>query len=350
MTGPQATADQQHLVIPGVPRDLRARFLDPAVDYPVVADFMAAVNLADGHNHVLSADEVAIEWRRTPGFEPSRDAVILEDARGTAALLSVDAQVRAGKVVHWVEGWVRPDRRREGIGRALLRWAERHAAELVTRRESQEPDLPQVIGFGALETIPAAMAFAASTDYAPIRYGFQMRRPLSEPIPDFQLPPGIEIRPVLERDHRRIFDADVEAFLDHWEPRARDDSDFEATFAFPDLDTSLWRVAWDGDEVAGSVMNAIFPEENARTGVSLGWLEHVSVRKRWRGRGIAKALIASSLHAHRDRGVEFAALGVDGENPTGALALYESLGFRPHEKWINHRKPLDVAAILGSER
>jgi ribosomal protein S18 acetylase RimI-like enzyme len=45
--------------------------------------------------------------------------------------------------------------------------------------------------------------------------------------------------------------------------------------------------------------------------------------------------------------MEYAALGVDAGNPTGALALYEGLGFVPVRKWINHRKPLDVAAILG---
>ena len=338
---------QLGLPIPGLPSDVHARHLDPAVDYPLIATFMGDVNIADGHDQALSPDEVAIEWRATSGFQPARDAVILEDEAGVAALVSVDAQIRAGKVVHWIEGWVRPDRRREGIGRSLLRWSERHAATLVDGGETPHPELPHVIGFGALESIPAAMAFAASTDFRPIRYGFQMRRPLDEPIPQFHLPAGIELRPVREEDHRTIYDADVEAFLDHWEPRERDEGDFEATFAFPDLDTSLWRVTWDGDEVVGSVMNAIFPEENAKMGVSLGWLEHVSVRKPWRGRGIAKALIVASLHAHRERGVEFAALGVDGENPTGALALYEGLGFRAHQKWINHRKSLDVAAILG---
>ena len=116
-----------------------------------------------------------------------------------------------------------------------------------------------------------------------------------------------------------------------------------ATFSFPDLETSLWRVAWEGPEVVGIVMNAIFPVENERTGEKVGWLEHVSVRRPWRGRGVAKALIASSMQAHRERGMDFAALGVDGENPTGALQLYAGLGFRPHRKWINHRKPLDVA-------
>ena len=338
------------LDIPGLPADVRARALDPAVDFPKLATFMGSVNLADGNQSAMTAEEVAIIWRRTPGFEPTRDALVVEDAQGFVAHVNVDGQLRAGKVVHWIETWVRQDRRRQGIGRALLRWAEEHVADLVARREAREPDLPHVLGFGVLESIPAAMAFAAAAPgYARIRYGFQMRRPLDEPILDAELPAGIELRPVREEDHRRIWDADIEAFRDHWEPRDRDETDYEATFSYPDLDTSLWRVAWDGNEVVGIVMNAIFREENAKIGVDLGWLEHVSVRKAWRGRGIAKALITSSLRAHRERGVAIAALGVDGENLTGALRLYEGLGFRRHETWITYRKPLTDVEGQGQD-
>lgn len=324
-----------------LPADVRVRALDPAADFPALAAFISSVNLADGHQSAMSAEEVAVNWRRTLGFEPTRDALVVEDADGFVAHVNVDQQVRAGKVVHWIEGWVRQDRRRSGIGGALLRWAEWHSADLVARRAAREPRIPHVLGFGVLESIPAAMAFAAAAaEYTRIRYGFVMRRPLDEPIPDAQLPTGIELRPVRKMDHRRIWDADVEAFRDHWEPRDRDESDYEATFAYPDLDTSLWRVAWDGDEVVGIVMNAIFREENAKIGLDIGWLEHVSVRKAWRGRGIAKALITSSLRALQARGMAFGALGVDGENLTGALRLYEGLGFRRHETWITYRKPL----------
>lgn len=344
-----STGQRTPIDIAALPADVRARAFDLDADAPALAAFMADVNVADGHNQVLTPDEVRIEWRQTPGFVPDRDGLILEDAQGIVAHLNVDAQVRDQKVVHHIEGWVRQDRRRQGIGRALLRWAERHAAGNVAARRTPEPDLPQVLGFGVLESNAAAMAFAASTDFRAFRFGFQMRRPLADPIPDFELPAGMEMRPVREEDHRRIWEADVEAFRDHFEARERDEGDFEATFSFPDLDTSIWRVAWEGDEVAGVVMNAIFATENERLGEKLGWLEHVSVRRPWRGRGVAKALIVSSMRLHRDRGMEFAALGVDAENPTGALALYEGLGFRPHRKWINHRKPLDVAATLGEE-
>ena len=40
------------------------------------------------------------------------------------------------------------------------------------------------------------------------------------------------------------------------------------------------------------------------------------------------------------RGLDEAALGVDAENLSGALRLYESLGFRRYRTGIAYRKPL----------
>ena len=85
-------------------------------------------------------------------------------------------------------------------------------------------------------------------------------------------------------------------------------------------------------------MNYVFPEENEKLGIQRGWLEHISVRRPYRRRGLAGALIADSMRALRDRGLEEAALGVDAENPSGALHLYESFGFRRHRTGIAYRK------------
>ncbi len=167
-----------------------------------------------------------------------------------------------------------------------------------------------------------------------------MVRSLADPIPDATLPDGPEVRPVSEADHRRIWDADVEAFRDHWEAGERTEEDYIAMFSIPTIDTSLWRVAWDGDEIAGSVLNFIFPSENERLGINRGWLEHISVRRPWRRRGLAGALIVDSLRMFRDMGLQEAALGVDAENLSGALRLYESFGFRRHQTGISYRKPM----------
>jgi ribosomal protein S18 acetylase RimI-like enzyme len=69
-----------------------------------------------------------------------------------------------------------------------------------------------------------------------------------------------------------------------------------------------------------------------------GWTERIFVRKPWRKRGIAKALIAKSLIVLREQGMEAGALGVDTENPSGALKLYESMGYEINNQFTFYRK------------
>ena len=109
----------------------------------------------------------------------------------------------------------------------------------------------------------------------------------------------------------------------------------------PDTDPSLWVIAWDGDEIAGGVNNSIHPEENEALGIQRGWLDSVFTRRAWRRRGLARALIARSLVLLRDRGKTSAALGVDADNPSGALGLYEEAGFAVDDRFTASRKPME---------
>ena len=66
------------------------------------------------------------------------------------------------------------------------------------------------------------------------------------------------------------------------------------------------------------------------------WIGQLGTRAAWRRRGLASLLLATALTAFRDAGYERAALDVDSENATGALGLYERLGFI-----VSHRSVLD---------
>jgi mycothiol synthase len=315
------------------------RLFERSRDFPAMSQLISAVNRHDALDWLPSAEELALDWAPGRDFEPERDAVVIDGDDGLFAAGWVDWVERDGKIVHTVEIWVQADHRRRGLGRRVLSWLEEHAHATVAEGMAGSASLPHVLGGGVITSNAAAVAFAAATGYATIRYGFQMRRPLDLPIPEVALPDGLEVRPVLPEHHRAIWDADVEAFQDHWEARVRTEHDFIRTFTDPDFDPTMWQVAWSGDEVAGSIFNTIYPDQNARTGIAMGWLDHVSVRREWRGRGLASALVVRSLAIHRERGMDVAALGVDAENPNGALGLYEKYGFRPHYTWALVRKP-----------
>ena len=327
---------------PTAPAGMTFRAFDPTIDFPAVAELVATCHRHDDIDWLPTPEEFAHEWTTTPGFVPARDALVAESAGAPVGLVAVDWRVRAAKVVHHVEIWVRPDARRRGLGRSLLTWAEGRARASVAEGDGGPKDVVHEIGGWGDSEVPGHAALAASGGYRVVRYGFEMRRPIADPIPEVPLPAGLEVRPVQPEDHRRIWDADIEAFADHWEAGTRVEEDFEGWFSAPWLDTSLWQVAWDGNEVAGSVLTSIHSEENEQLGVRIAWLDHVSVRRPWRQRGLAAALIASTLQLLRGRDADVAALGVDAENPTGALRLYEKMGFARHKTGIAYRKPLET--------
>ena len=184
-------------------------------------------------------------------------------------------------------------------------------------------------------------ALLEAAGYEAVRYYYSMVRPTCDDLPDAPLPVGLEIREVRPEHLPAIWAADQEAFRDHWGYFPGTDADYQRFVSDPVTgDTSLWRVAWDGDEVAGQVRSYISPEENARHGRLRGYTESISVRRPWRRRGLARALIGASFPLLRARGMTEAALGVDTENTSGALRVYETCGFRPVSRSTTYRKPL----------
>ena len=165
-----------------------------------------------------------------------------------------------------------------------------------------------------------------------------MVRPTLDDIPDVPLPDGFEIRPIDTELARRVWAADIEAFEDHWGGFDHSEEHLQRWLGAPATDLSIWVVAFDGDEIAGGIINTIDEDQNAALGLQRGWLNSVFTRRRWRRRGLASALIARSLIILRERGQTSAALGVDADNPSGALGLYEGLGFEVDQRAIAWRK------------
>ena len=328
--------------LPGRPRIERLAFrpFDPERDYEALAALKREANLADGVDWLPTAEALRIDFAHASEFDPRRDVLLGEVDGSVVGAAETSVRTRDGIAVHEVDGWVRPAWRRRGLGRTLLGWTEQRAAE-VARVDGRSGE--RALAAGPDEDQVGACALYEGAGYRVVRYGLMMIRDLGEPIPDRALPEGLEVRPVRPAEHRRIWDADTEAFEDHWGRAERTDADFEGWFAIRELDTDRWQVAWDGDEVAGSVMAFVFGDENAVLGISRGWLEHISVRREWRRRGLASALIARSLRDLRDQGLEEAALGVDAENVSGALRVYDALGFRRHRTSRWYRKPLVLA-------
>lgn len=320
--------------IPG----LRVRRWRDAADYPRLAALMGAANEYDRIPWLPTAEHLQIEIEGDDSIDAASDIVMVEVDGEVVAQAQVWRATREGTTVFDVGGHVLPAFRRRGLGRALLAENLRRAAE---RAAAEPPGAPIHIGTFAEDLEMGHRAILAAAGFKAVRHFFLMRVPSLEHVPEAPLPDGIELRPIATDQYRAIFDAEAEAFRDHWGYREQTDDLFRTTFARAELDTGLWVVAWDGDEIAGVVQSWVWPEENERLGVKRGWLEHISVRRPWRRRGLGRAITVVAMRRLRDAGIEDAMLGVDSENPTGALGLYEGLGFRVHSSAAAYRLPLE---------
>ena len=132
----------------------------------------------------------------------------------------------------------------------------------------------------------------------------------------------------------------AEAFRGSWDFREATAGDFQQFLDDPLRDESMWKVAWAGDTVVGQVKSFINAEENAEMGYLRGYTENISTHAEWRNRGIAGALLASSLRELKNRGMTEAALKADTENPGGAFQLYTKMGFRLRSYEAAYAKPI----------
>ncbi|HET7010807.1 MAG TPA: GNAT family N-acetyltransferase [Anaerolineales bacterium] len=305
--------------IPG----LRFRPLGGRRDYAGMVAVHRACAEVDGLDEVVTEAELANFVENADSLDPSLD-ITLADVEGRAVAYSwISHRLQtAGDELHFHRGYVHPAWRRRGLGAAMLHQMTRRA-EACRLGSVGRRFLQSYIADGEV----SAAALLSSRGYAPVRYSFKMVRDLSQPIPDLPLPSGLEVRPAEAAHFRAIWEAEREAFQDHWGYAPWPEENYQRFLAFPHYDPSLWRVAWDGDQVAGSVLSYIHPEENSEHGRLRGYTEDISVRRPWRRRGLASALIARSLAALKERGMTEAALEVDSENPTGALRVYQRLGF-----------------------
>jgi mycothiol synthase len=302
-----------------------------------------AVYAANGMDEITTVADLE-NWlgHTMAGFDPARDVVLAEVDGTLVGYGWVDwADTTDGLREFRLGGYVHPDWQGRGIGRRLLGWQEAHARAHPAAATSTRP---LTLGSWASDLNASKVRLLAAAGYATARYFFEMLRPTLEEIQVPPMPDGLEVRPVVKdrASKKQLWDADVEAFEDHWGGFDSSDAAFEAWLVRPHWDADLWVVAWDGDEVAGAVMNTIYADDNEAFARRRGWLDSVFVRRAWRRRGLGAALVARSLVRLREAGMTEAMLGVDSDNPSGALALYERAGFGVHRRSAAYRKPMEA--------
>jgi len=300
---------------------------------------LLAADRADERQSNMTLEDMRRQFD-DPWSNPETDALLAFTASGQVAAMArvaVNPKPETECRAHlW--GQVHPEHRGRGLGEAVLTWTEARGRQ---RLEEVPTDLPSLLRTNCQDNVRDSIALFEQHGFRPVRFAYRMRRDLSRPIPDAPMPEGLTLRPYSREFDRSMLEALNESFRDHWGFEWASEEDWQMFF----VGRSTFRpdmtfLAVEGVQVMGLCFTNVNPEANERHGIKEGWIDDLGVRRPWRKRGVASALMCQSMRAMKADGLDYATLNVDTQNPTGALRLYERLGFVQVKQFISFEKPV----------
>lgn len=315
-------------------------------DYPHILALINAAKSEDDLERSDSLEDVTNYYTHLHNCDPYQDMLFAEVNGDVIAYSRVEWNLsKDGEWLGFHINFMHPAWRRKGIGRTMLRYNESRLRQIAARQLEDgelQASTPLFFDVYTADSEAGKEALLLNEGYQAVRHEYSMVRPLSEPIQVTPMPEGLEVRRARPEHYRRIWDASQEAFRDHWGFIPAPEEEYQRWLNESIFDPVLWKVAWDGDQVAGMVLNFVNQRENEEFERQRGYTEAISVRRPWRRRGLARALLTRSLKMFKDMGMTEAALGVDTQNLSGALRLYESVGFRAVRRETIYRKQFSL--------
>ena len=282
-------------------------------DAQASADLLNAYNIALTGRPCVTPGEIRSYWQQpTMTLATNTLAVFAPDGAGMAG--EAELWDSDPHVTHFVFGEVHPAHQGRGIGAALAAWAEARGRELLPlAAEDARVILQQFI----MSTDEAADRLLRDRGYSLVRHNLRMSIDFAGRPPQSSLPEGLAIRPFHRgQEEAALLRAVRDEFRDHWGYVEQPwDEDYAGWLHYmdtdPNFDPSMAFVAVNGDEIAGTALCSPSWVEDP----DAGWIHSLGVRRPWRRRGVALALLHQCFAALYDRGKLRAKLGVDAREP-----------------------------------
>lgn len=308
------------------PRPLRRE------DLPALLDLMHAIDHANGSLPWLMASHLETFFSE-PNLNPEKDTFVFEQEGRMIGYGDCGFTPETGHGQS--AGGVHPDFWGQGLGTRIIELTEQRIRARLDAEAA--PELPVSLQRATIDQNRSALRLFDRHGYRHVRDFYTMNILLDQPIDAPPLPVGLELRPFdAERDTHAVYETHQETFQDHWNYHREPFEEWEHyLLKAEDVDTSLWLIAYEGDEIAGIALNSAFA-----VGSDTGWVSTLGVRRRWRKRGLGTALLRQSFARFQQRGFAKAGLGVDASSLTNAVALYEHAGMHVLRRLCAYRKML----------
>lgn len=314
---------------------LRAPTLD---DAQAVADLIAAIDIDLTGEADISVNEINDEWNDS-NLNLATDAWVVTTPDGEVVGYEIVSDGRHGGRIN-ADGYVHPAHRGRGIGTTMIRLAETRARQFI----AEYPDDVRVcLQAGIYGHEDAGRSLLENEGFRTVRHFWRMGIQMDLPPTSPKWPDGIQVRTfVLGQDDYATYSAIEEAFSDHWGHVPTSFEEWkERNFSGERFNPDIWFLAIDqaSNEIAGASLCRF------RMGDS-PWLSSLSVRRKWRGRGVGMALLRHTFSEFYGRGFRKVALGVDAQSLTGATVLYERAGMTVLQRYDLLEKELRAGTVI----
>jgi mycothiol synthase len=299
---------------------------------------------------IVAADEIDDELTGEDDLLESFGDPWCDFGRGSVAIYDGDAMVGYGLLMtetnadreHMmrVRGGVHPEHRGRGIGTWLLRWAEQAAVPI---HHDWHPNLPLQLSGNCPVGIADATDLFRAEGYEQARWFHFMERGLDAELAESADLPGVRLSAFGPENAADALQIRNEAFADHWASTPWGTEEWERFLAYEAFRPAFSYLAYEAAEPLGLVIGHEYDSVTASTGRRELYIATVGTRAMARKRGIASMLLTAALSRARQDGCVVASLHVDADSPTGALGLYQRLGFTVSSTSVTQLKAVPLS-------